>query len=251
MTLRRRILVRVASVATVVALLALWERVDVGTAIYLSRPSDVATAIGEWLSVPELRATIPQTLQEAGLGFLYAVMVAVVLAVLLGASRTVADFVMPFVAVFNAVPKVALAPLFLLIFGIGATANTVFVATVVFFLPFYSLFVALTTMDETILNNTRALGAGRLWLVRDVYLPSVLASMASSIRVAATYALLAAVVAELIGSQTGMGAQIQTAQAGLQADFVLAGVVIVAVLAFAFDRFLILIERHLAGWRLA
>jgi NitT/TauT family transport system permease protein len=111
------------------------------------------------------------TLTEAALGYLLALVVAVVLASVVFSSPLLERFLRPFIAVFNALPKVVLAPLFLLWFGVGVSSKVYFTASVIFFIVFYGVYTGMKSIDLTLVDNMRALGASTLSLVRHVYGP--------------------------------------------------------------------------------
>jgi ABC-type nitrate/sulfonate/bicarbonate transport system permease component len=247
----KRVAIGAASALTAAGFFAIWESADDTQALYVSRPSAVAEALHKWLTSDLLRGYIVTTLKEAAAGLVLAVILAVVFASILASSRALAEFASPFIAAFNAVPKIALAPLFVLVFGVDFKSKVYFVVAVVFFVPFYSLFRALTTIDPTYLDNARTLGASRFALATDVYAPAVLGTTMTSLRVTATFALLSAVIAELISSHSGIGFQIAQAQATQQPDLILAGVAIVAAISYAIDISLRRIERRFAQWRVA
>jgi NitT/TauT family transport system permease protein len=248
----RKALIPAAQLATVAVLLLLWQGVSSNEATSFSRPSQVAKAIGTWLTSAPLRTDIYTTLGETVIGMAIAIAVAILLAAALTASQTVARTVDPFVAVLNAIPKVALAPLFLLVFGIGFSAKVYFVVAAVFFIPFFSLYRALRTIDRDHLDNIRALGASRGWLIWDVYVPAVVGSTIASLRVASAFAVVSAVIAELVTtSSNGIGLEILQAQSNAQPDYMVAGVLIVSAIAFAFDRVFRVIELRFDTWRIA
>lgn len=244
MSTRRRMAVLVAQVATVLGLLVAWSHDSANLEMGISRPTAVYHALRTWLTNGVLRSYIPVTLKEAVLGFALGVGVGLALALVLASSRTLAEFSEPFIAVVNALPKFALGPLFVLVFGIHFLSKVYFVATAVFFVPFIAIFTAITTIDADLLHNIRALGAGKRHLIQQVYVPATISAVMSSLRITATFALLAAVVSELIASTAGIGYEVSSAQQTLRADFVLAGVLIVAVIAFCLDRLFVLFERR-------
>ena len=244
MSARRRLAVLVAQIATVLGLLFGWSHDSPNLEMGISRPTAVYHALRTWLTNGALRSYIPVTLKEELFGFALGLGVALALALILASSRVLTEFCEPFIAVVNALPKFALGPLFVLVFGIHFLSKVYFVATAVFFVPFIAIFTAITTIDHDLLHNIRALGAGRRDLLQQVYVPATLSAVISSLRITATFALLAAVVSELIASTSGIGYEISSAQQNLQADFVLAGVLIVAAIAFFLDRLLVLFERR-------
>jgi NitT/TauT family transport system permease protein len=248
----RRVLVVFAQLATVAAVLALWQSVTDSQALNFSRPSSVARALGHWLGNASLRTDIYTTLEEAAIGLGVAIVLAVVFASLLTLNKAVAATLDPFVSVLNAIPKIALAPLFLLVFGIGFREKVYFVAAAVFFIPFYSLYLALRTIDPVYLDNIRSLGASRWWMIWDVYVPAVIGSTAASLRVGSAIAIVSAVIGELVTSASnGIGLEILQAQSNQQPNYLVAGVLIVSVIAFAFDRLFWMIDRRVSSWRIA
>jgi NitT/TauT family transport system permease protein len=246
----KRAVIALLDVATVALVLLWWQRVSVSQALAISRPSAVGPALKDWVTNPYLRSSIYVTLEEAAVGLLLALAVAVVLAALLTASKPVAEFCEPFVTVLNAVPKQALAPLFLVVFGIGFSAKVYFIVASVFFIPFFSMFRALTSIDPVYGENLRALGGGRLWTVLDVKIPAIIGTTVASLRVTVAFALTGAIISELVVSQQGIGYQIAQAQNSLQPEMLVSGVLVVVVLALVMDLLLRLVERRFSAWRL-
>ncbi len=246
---RTRYIAWLVAAATVAVIIAAWQRVSDDVAYFVSRPSEVGAALLGWFTSPELLNNIPPTVGEALGGFVLGVVMGILFAVVLTASPLVAEVVQPFVTVFVAIPKLALAPLFVVLFGIGYESKLYFVATAVFFIPFYSLFVGLQTVDRSIINNAKILGASRLRLVLDVYVPSVTGAVAASMRVAVSFALLAAVMSEFIVSTLGIGHQLIVDQLSGRPDYLLATIFVIGLLGFFLDRLLLLFERRFSYGR--
>ncbi len=251
MPLNRRLIAILAQLATLGIVGWLWQHVSTLQAVYVSRPTEIWNAIYVWFKTPSLVAYIWVTLKEAGLGLVVSLALAIFFASLLASSRMLADIFSPIVGVLNAVPKLALFPLFLLIFGLGMAAKVYFIAAAVSFVPFYSLFAALTSIDPTYLANAKMLGAGRRQLIREIYVPSVVAASAVSLRLAVAFSLVGAVFSELIESQAGIGYELLTAETQLQGNYEIAAFLIVGVIAFVLDRITILVQRHFTTWQLS
>jgi NitT/TauT family transport system permease protein len=161
------------------------------------------------------------------------------------------NFLSPFIVILNAVPRVALAPLFILWFGIGIRAGTAFVIAIIFFLVFVNLFTGVQTIDRLYLMNARALGGGKLWILREVYIPSVLAWLIASLRNAVALALLGAAVAELIAGTAGLGFLIaQGTNSGNSAE-VIAAALILALVTLLANSVISRVERNLLAWQLS
>jgi NitT/TauT family transport system permease protein len=247
---RHRRNARICAVVFLALFLGAWQMLDKATAIFLSRPSSIAVALKTWFQTPSLRDDIPTTLEEAALGFCAAMVVAIVLATLLASSKMWAAIVAPYVAIFNSVPKIALAPLFIAVFGTGISSKVYFILALVFIIPFFSLFRALTAVDPVFLNHARMLGATRRQLARDVYLPAVIGSLAAVLRATTQFCLLGAVFSELIASSSGLGFEIETASQVNESNFLFAGVVLVALIGFTLDVIIRRISSHFVRWRI-
>ena len=189
------------------------------------------------------------TTLEAALGYALGVAIAILLVAVIVPVRALDRFFAPFIAMANALPKIVLAPLFILWLGFSITSKVLFVAAGIFFLIFYGVYSGVRSIDQVLLDNARVLGASRLRLVVDVYLPSIVGWLISSLRLSSAWALTGAVVSEYLGSNSGIGYRIALAQQTLDPSTVIAGIVAVAVLAVVVDRALVLIESRYTQWR--
>jgi len=251
MSWRVRLTVLASQILSVGLVLWWWQSASDSTAQTFSRPSLIWNALKAWLSDSTQRGDIGTTLREAAVGLAGALVIAGIFGVLLGSSELASRVFSPIVSVLNAAPKIALAPLFLLVFGIGFSAKVYFVTAAVVFIPFYALFTAIRDTDDELLRSTRMLGARRRWQVRDVYLPSIVAAVLGSLRLSVAFAILSAIIAEMISAQAGIGFVIVTAQSNERIDMVLAGVVLVALIAFIIDRLLVVTESRFTRWQRA
>jgi NitT/TauT family transport system permease protein len=254
MSKRERIIRLSARIALVIGLaitVYFWQHINVNTTALISRPSDVIRAFGDWFSQSTFRSNIWPTLEESGIGYLLCVAIALVLAVALSLSKQLMRVLSPYISAFNAVPKIALAPLFILIFGTGLRGKVYFIAIAVFIVPFYSMLRALGTVDPVFLNHARVLGASRIQLWRDVYVPATLGSLAAILRVTIQYCITGAVISEYISSARGVGWVLQNAYSTSNTKVVVSGIILIALIGFFVDRVLVRVERHFEAWRLS
>jgi NitT/TauT family transport system permease protein len=212
-------------------------------------PAGVLSQLGDWFTDSGSWLDIGLTALEAALGYLLGVLIAVVLVAIVVPVRTMDRFLAPFIAMANALPKIVLAPLFILWLGFSITSKVLFVASGIFFLIFYGVYSGVRSIDHVLLDNARVLGATRGRIITDVYLPSIVGWLISSLRLSSAWALTAAVVSEYLGSNSGIGYRIALAQQTLDPSAVIAGIVTVAVLAVLVDRLLVLVERRYTQWR--
>jgi NitT/TauT family transport system permease protein len=248
---RSRWIAYAAAAVTIALLLMWWQGIDQRTANFLSRPVDVAADLVNWVTDVDLLTNIGVTVAEALAGLAIASVLAAILAVVLTSSRLLADIVDPFIAATNSIPKLALAPLFILVFGIGFSAKLNFVVVSVFFIPFYALFLALRTVDPSIRDHIRILGANGFRMARDLYLPAIVGAVTASMRNAVAFALVTAVVAELIAANAGIGFAISSAAQNGQPARMLSGVLVIGLIGAVLDRLLIVLERRFSRWRVA
>lgn len=248
-----RILVWTLRIAILGGFLAGWQILGSSTpywTLVLTSPSKIWSVLQSWSTGSLFWTDLRVTLIEAALGFLLGTVLAVIVVAIVVATPLLDRFLRPFLAVLNALPKVVLAPLFLVWFGINTRAKVYFVASVIFFVVFYGVEKGLKSIDRQFLDNTKALGATKRQLVRNVYLPAIATWICSSLRLSVAFALLAAVFSEFLGASEGVGRRISNGQQLLHNDEVMAGIFVIAVVALIADRLLLRVERRFTRWRL-
>jgi NitT/TauT family transport system permease protein len=155
----------------------------------------------------------------------------------------------PYIKMLNALPRVVLAPIFLLWLGLGIWSKVALGVTLVFFIVFFNVYQGVREVSPTILANARMLGMNERQLFRNVYWPSALSWMFSSLHTSVGFAIIGAVVGEYLGSAAGLGYMIQQAEGTFDTTGVFAGMVILAVFVLVIDWGVTLIERRLLVWR--
>jgi NitT/TauT family transport system permease protein len=249
----RRFWAWTARVLIVVAFVGVWQAIGTRSPVErltFSTPESVLTTLGHWTNNATFWRDLGITLTEAVLGYLMGVVSGVVLAAVVFSSATIERFLRPFVAVFNALPKVVLAPLFLLWFGIGISSKVYFTASVIFFIIFYGVYTGMKAIDVSLVNNMRALGASSVDLTVHVYAPAILTWIVAGLRLSFTFAILATVLGEFLGGTEGLGVRISLATQQLQNNVVIAGIVAIALVAVLVDRSLVRVERRFSRWKL-
>lgn len=216
----------------------------------VSAPTDVAGTLGAWLGDGAWWSDLADTLQEALFGYLLGTVLACILVAIVVPIPVLDRYLRPFIAMLNSLPKIVLAPLFIVWFGLSLQSKVYFVAAAMFFIVFYGLYSGVKTIDKTLLDNARMLGASGLKLVRAVHAPAVVTWLMTGLRVSAAIALLAAVISEYLGAATGIGYRIAAARNAFQTDQILAGIIVVAVIAVILDRFLVRLQRRFQAWRI-
>jgi NitT/TauT family transport system permease protein len=141
---------------------------------FVSRPSDIAQRIGQWVAGGSLWGHLAATLEESLLGLLVGAMLGIACGFSLGRSPMLASILDPYIKMLNAVPRVVLAPLFLLWFGLGIWSKVALAVTLVFFVMFFNTYQGVRDADRVLIDNVRMLGASERQLARHVLIPSAL-----------------------------------------------------------------------------
>ena len=238
--------------ALAVAIVAAWQT---GTAVglidpfFLSRPSDIVRRVATWLASGFLWPHLAVTLGESLLGLVIGAALGVTTGFVLARSPFAARVVEPFITMLNAVPRVVLAPLFLLWFGLGIWSKVALAVTLVFFVMFFSTFQGVRDADRVIIDNVRMLGATERQLVRHVLIPSALSWIFSSLQTSLGFALVGAVVGEYLGATRGLGYVISQAEGTFDTTGVFAGMAVLSAVVVVVSAGVSRVERWLLRWK--
>jgi len=250
-----RLLVNLVRLVLVVVWLGSWELTarTVIDPFYYSMPSRIWAKLVDWFthgtSQGSIWANIGITLEEAVLGFLIGTAAGVVFGVVLGRSRFLAEVLAPFIKGSNAIPRIVLASLFVIWFGLGMTSKVATAFVLVFFAVFFNAFQGAREVDKVLVDNARILGASRWDLMRSIILPSATSWILASMHVAFGFALIGAVVGEVVGADRGMGLLISKSQGNFDAAGIYAGMVVITALALVAEWLITQLEKRLTSWR--
>lgn len=253
---RHRFLVHGTRVLVLVGLLGLWEwlaRAAVIDAFNFSMPSKIWDQMSQWAlhGTPQgsLWEQIWYTLYEALLGWVIGVIGGVVLGIALGRIRFLADVLGPYIKVLNALPRIVLAPIFLIWFGLGPASKVASAVVLVFFPVFFNAFQGAREVDRNLVANSRVLGASNRQVTLHVVIPSATSWIFTSLHVSFGFALIGAIVGEYIGATKGLGLLVSASQGTFNAAGVYAAMVILAVVALLAEGLLAFLERRLFRWK--
>ncbi|MFJ5306865.1 ABC transporter permease [Streptomyces sp. NPDC088350] len=189
------------------------------------------------------------TIQEALVGFVLGAVTGVVFGVALGQSRFLADVLGPYIKMVNAIPRIVLGSIFIVAFGIGVLPKILLAAVLVFFIVFFNAFQGVREVDRNILANTRVLGASQLQIIRHVTVPSALTWIIASLHSAFGFAIVGALVGEVLGAQSGLGLVIKTAQNNFDPNGVFATMLVISVIVLGAEWLIGKLEHRLLSWR--
>ena len=216
-------------------------------------PSAIWDQIREWAvhgtAQGSLWEQIWYTLYEALLGWVLGVTAGVVLGITLGRIRFLADVLGPYIKVLNAIPRIVLAPIFLIWFGLGPASKVASAVVLVFFPVFFNAFQGAREVDRNLVNNARILGASNRRVTLQVVIPSATSWIFTSLHVSFGFALIGAIVGEYIGATKGLGLLVAASQGTFNAAGVYAAMAILAVVALLTEGLLTFAERRLFRWR--
>ncbi|MEU8691907.1 ABC transporter permease [Streptomyces sp. NPDC048665] len=194
-------------------------------------------------------ANIWTTIQEALVGFAVGSVAGVVVGVALGQSRYLSDVLGPYIKMVNAIPRIVLGSIFIVAFGIGVTPKILLAAVLVFFIVFFNAFQGVREVDRNILANARVLGASQMQIIRHVIVPSALTWIIASLHSAFGFAIVGALVGEVLGAQSGLGLVIKTAQNNFDPNGVFATMLVIAVIVLGAEWLIGKLEHRLLSWR--
>jgi NitT/TauT family transport system permease protein len=234
------------------ALLTTWqELVNTGKLdkFFFSRPTDIAARIVEWFRTGSIWPHLGVTIEEAALAFTLGAASGVLLGFGLARAPRLDALLDPYIRLLNALPRVVLAPIFLLWFGLGIWSKVALGVTVVFFIVFFNTHQGVREVDPVIVNNVRMLGASEWQLVRYVMIPSALTWVFSSLHISIGFAMIAVVVGEYLGASRGVGYLISQAEGTFDTTGVFAGMAVLSVVVLLVGWGVTHLERWLLRWK--
>lgn len=217
----------------------------------ISSPSDVAKTLWDLLSgsSPGLWADIETTAEELVIGYAIGVVFGIAAGVLLGYWRVGAAIFNPLITAINGIPKIALAPLFLIWFGIGIDSKVAIASMSVFFVMFYNTYMGVSTMPQELVNVLRIFGASRWTVIRKVTLPQITVPLLAGMKASVPFAMIGVIVGEFIAADRGLGYLIDTATQNFDSAAVFAGIVVLMVMMIIGMMLIAAIERRVLRWQ--
>ena len=220
---------------------------------FFSKPSTILARLWEWTtegtSEGPLWFHLWVTMEESLLGFFTGSVAGIVAGIALGRNRMLSDVFSIYIKVINSVPRVVLAPIFIMIFGLGLTSKVALSFVMVFFVVFSNAFQGVREADRNLLANAQILGAKDWQLTRSVVIPSAMSWIFASLHVSFGFAIVGAIVGEFVGARHGIGLLINIAKGSFDAAGMYAAIVIIMVVALAAEYLMTLVESRLAKWR--
>jgi NitT/TauT family transport system permease protein len=189
------------------------------------------------------------TLKNTFFGFIAGVSSGFVIGLILGRSDRLSAIFQPFITAVNSIPRIALAPIIVLAFGIGDTSKIVTSWIVVVFLVFFNTFEGARSIDEGFVNAARLLGASEWQITRTVVIPSTMAWVFASLSPAISFALIGVIVGEFIGAERGIGRLIIESEARAEASGMMVAVIVLMLVGVALSAMIRRLQAYLLRWQ--
>jgi len=234
-----------------VFVLGSWELASgrLASEFFISRPSLIYDQFMTWL----WRGTIfyhgAITLIEAVAGFFLGGTIGMIMGIWLGRAHTTAEVLDPFIMMFYSLPKVALAPLFVLWFGIGIEMKIYLTATIVFFLVFLNTYTGVRSVSRELVAILKLMGASERHVMFKVVIPSAITWVFTGLRLSVPYALIGAIVGELIASNRGLGYLLANSAGQFDTTGVFAALIAIMIMAFFLNATVKGVEIKAMPWR--
>lgn len=235
-----------------IALLLFWEgaaRLGMIDVRFFPAPSSVLIKLYEMTLSGELLVHLAASAQRLALGILVGGVPALFLGIAMGLSRPLRAAIDPLVAATYPIPKSAILPLLLLIFGLGEASKVAMVALGMFYPVLINTVSGVSTINRIYLDVGHNFGASRWQIFRTVALPGALPSIMAGIKLGVGLALILIAIAEMIGAKTGIGYMIWNAWQILTVDTMYVGLLVIALLGFVFSVALDALEKRLVPWQ--
>lgn len=235
----------------IVAALAGWEFVSgrLFPTFAISKPSAILTRLVAYLSSPGGWIDIRLTYQEYFLGLGIGIVAGVLVATLFASVKVLGRVFEPIVSALNSIPMLALAPLFLILFGIGIWSKVVIAAITVFFIMFFNVYLGILNTPPALADVLRVMGASKFDQLRYAIIPSIAPALMAGLRVSVAIAMIGVLVGEFVASVHGVGRYIDDQTGLFNTDGTLAGIIVAVSLVLICRGILLALERRFMRWQ--
>ena len=223
---------------------------DRQAAFFFGEPLKVAVRIWTWfVGEADIYRHLAVTLIETLLAFGVGSVLGLACGLWLALSPMASAVPEPYIKALNSMPRIILAPIFSVWFGLGIASKVALGVTLVFFIVFFNVYQGVKEVSPVVLATARMLGANQRQLLRHVYLPSATSWVFSSLHTSVGLAFVGAVVGEYLGSSQGVGYLILQAEGSFDINTVMAGIVVLTAFALVLDALVGRVEKHLMKWQ--
>lgn len=248
--LSRRWQVNLLRIAVGLVILGSWQfGVEGQNVVFFSKPTLILQRLAEVFVQGKIWEHIRVTATEIVIGYLIGAIVGLTIGALLGRSRFLSDIFQPYIFAFYSIPKIALAPLFIIWLGLGINSKIAVVVLSAFFLVFVNTYAGMQSINEDFVNLARIMGASKSQVIRRVILPAASPFIIIGLKTAVPYAVIGAIIGEFIGSNKGLGYFILYAGQTFDSASLFAGIFLLVAIVFLANQLLSMLETRLLRWQ--
>ena len=218
-------------------------------AFFFGEPLKVLGRVWDWFYLGAIYEHLWVTLWETFLAFVIGTVSGLVIGLWLALNPVASALCDPYIKALNSMPRVILAPIFSVWFGLDIASKVALGVTLVFFIVFFNVYQGVREVSPTVLANARILGASQRQLLRHVYVPSAMSWVFASLHNSVGLAFVGAVVGEYLGSSRGVGYLILQAEGTFDINTVFAGILVLTAFALVLDYIVGLAEKRLMVWQ--
>jgi NitT/TauT family transport system permease protein len=228
------LIIIIGRIVTVLVLLGLWQLFSgrVLPVYAISSPNAVWDSFWSLVSTSAGWVNIGVTAKELAIGFAIGVGGGTAFGLLLGYFKTLGSILEPFIGAVNGIPKIAIAPVFVLILGIGTWTDAVIAGTMVSLILFYNIYISMRTINTELVDVIRLMKANRWQLLRYVYAPSLVTPFFAGLKAAGPFAILGVIIGEFVASYNGIGHELSSASSNLNAAAVYSSIIVLVLMGF-------------------
>jgi NitT/TauT family transport system permease protein len=248
---RQALFVNIGRVVLLVCFILVWQFVSgkYVNPLFISSPLAVWQRLYGWIGDGTLWFHTEITLQETLLGLIFGLVSGILVGFAFGLQQSLAKILDPFVVSVYSIPKIALAPLFILWFGIDIQMKVIFAAVTVFFLVFFNTLAGVRNVDQNLIDAVLLMGGKRRDIFFKVIVPSATSSVLIGLHIAIPYALVGAVIGELVASNRGLGYLIDASATQFDTAGVFAAILVLTIIAGLLNAVVNFIDRKTSRWK--
>ncbi|MFI6827870.1 ABC transporter permease [Kribbella sp. NPDC050241] len=247
----RALWIALARIALLVVVLVAWQ-IAAGRwvdPLFISRPSDIWAQLRDWFADGTLGTNTALTVEEIALGFALGASAGLIGGFVLAILRVLGDVLDPYMIALYSIPKVALAPLFIIWFGIDVKMKVLLSAATVFFLVYLNTAAGVRSVDRGLIDAVRLMGGTRRQVIMKVLVPGAMPGVITGLRIGVPYALIGAVVGELVASNKGLGYLMLDSASQFNTAGVFAALAVITVIAGILNFGVNLLQRRSTRWQ--
>jgi NitT/TauT family transport system permease protein len=215
---------------------------------FIGKPSEILVYLLAEIARGEIWVDAMVTFWEIMLGYVIGAIAGGALGLLLGFRPKLARIVEPYILIFSAIPKIAIAPIIIIALGIGTQSKVAIVVSMVLFLIFYAVFSGIKQIEPDFIDQARIMGANRYEVIRYVIIPAIAPNIFDGLKTSIVFAVIGALIGEFIAAKAGLGFYILNASGAFNINGLWVGVILIVALVFVLTTGIGIVERRVLRW---